>query len=95
MITLSIELRNRPVKPRKKNRKTMILEALARGDPGGMTADEIATVLYERGEIPKPDSGYIKPRLSEMKKLGEVAMADKCKNPRTKWKTSIWRVVRH
>lgn len=93
MIILSIELRSRPVKPRKKNRKTMIFEVLARGDPGGMTADEISAALYERGEIPQPDSGYIKPRLSEMKKLGEIIVSGKRKNPNTKWKTSIWRVV--
>lgn len=93
MIILSIELRSRPVKPRKKNRKAMILEVLARGDPGGMTADDIAAALYEQGEIPKPDSGYIKPRLSEMKRLGEVTVVDKRKNPNTKWKTSIWKVV--
>lgn len=81
------------MKPRKKNRKTMILEALARGDPGGMTADEIAAVLHEQGEIPAPDSSYINPRLSEMKRLGEVAVVDKRKNPNTKWKTSIWKVM--
>lgn len=93
VITLSIELKSRPVKPRKKNRKTMILEVLACGDPGGMTANDIAAALYKRGEIPKPDSRYIKPRLSEMKKLDEVAVVDKRKNPNTKWKTSIWKVV--
>ena len=81
------------MKPRKKSRQTTILEVLARGDPGGMTADEIAAVLYEQGEIPKPDSDYIQPRLSEMKKLGKVAVSGKRKNPNTKWKTSIWKVV--
>ena len=46
VITLSIELKSRPVKPRKKNRKTMILEVLACGDPGGMTADDISVVRF-------------------------------------------------
>ena len=43
---MSITIKNRreayeKVKPKRPNRKDMILDVLTAGDPGGMTADEI------------------------------------------------------
>lgn len=53
---MSITIKNRreayeKVKPKRPNRKDMILDVLTAGDPGGMTADEIGEQLVKEGKI--------------------------------------------
>lgn len=54
---MSIALRNRreaydQIEPKRPNRKAMILDILTSGDPGGMTADELARSWSLRAKSP-------------------------------------------
>lgn len=60
------------IKPKRESRKDMILEVLKNGDPGGMTAEEIAQQLLHDGKISHIDPNFTRPRLTELKEDGVV-----------------------
>lgn len=95
---MSIELRNRreaydKIKPKRLNRKAMILEILTSGDPGGMTADEIGEKLVESGKIPENSPNFVRPRLSEMREDGVVKVVGR-RPSRTGRHSAVWKVVK-
>lgn len=98
MIHLSIALKNRreackKVKPKRLNRKDMILEVLTSGDPGGMTADEIGDCLVAAGKIHNNSPGFTRPRLSELKEEGKVMIVGK-RPGKSGCSTLVWKVVK-
>lgn len=98
MILTSIELRNRreayeKVKPKRPNRKNMILDVLTSGDPGGMTADEIGDRLVETGKIPDNSPNFTRPRLTELKEDGKVTIVGR-RPGKSGCDVSVWKVVK-
>lgn len=94
----SIELRDRreayeKVKPKRPNRKDMILDVLTSGDPGGMTADEIGYRLVEAGKIPNNSPNFVRPRLTELKQDGKVEVAGR-RPGNSGCDVSVWKVVK-
>ncbi len=98
MILTSIELRNRretyeKVKPKRPNRKDMILDVLTSGDPGGMTADEIGDCLVEAGKIPDNSPNFTRPRLTELKDDGKVTIVGR-RPGKSGCDISVWKVIK-
>lgn len=56
--------------PEVETRRAVILRVLKMSD--GMTAEEILDVLYGGGVIPMRDPNYVRPRLTELKKMGAI-----------------------
>lgn len=97
---MGITLKNRReayenIKPKRDNRKAMILEVLQSGDPGGMTAEEVAQRLLQDGKIPYIDPNFTRPRLTELKEDGKVEVVGKRRSAATNRNTAIWKVVKH
>lgn len=95
---MSIALKNRReaynhTNPKHPNRKTMILEVLTSGDPGGMTADEIGEELVARGKIDANNPNFTRPRLTELKAEGKVVVVDK-RPGKSGYNTAVWKVKR-
>ena len=95
---MSIALRDRreayeKIKPKRPNRKAMILEVLAAGDPGGMTADEIGDQLVAEGKIPANSPNFTRPRLTEMKAEGRVIIVGR-RPGKSGCNTAVWKVAR-
>lgn len=95
---MSIALRNRreaydQIKPKRPNRKAMILDVLTSGDPGGMTADEIGEKLVESGKIPDNNPNFVRPRLTEMKDEGKVVIVGR-RPGKSGYNTAVWKVNR-
>lgn len=97
---MGITLKNRReayenIKPKRDNRKAMILEVLQSGDPGGMTAEEVAQRLLQDGKIPYIDPNFTCPRLTELKEDGKVEVVGKRRSATTNRNTAVWKVVKH
>ena len=97
---MSITLKNRReayenIKPKRDNRKAMILNVLKNGDPGGMTAEEVAQQLLQDGKIPYIDPNFIRPRLTELKEDGKVEVVGKRRSTITNRNTAVWKVMKH
>lgn len=97
---MSITLKNRReayenVKPKRDNRKALILEVLKNGDPGGMTAEEVAQQLLKDGKIPYIDPNFTRPRLTELKEDGKVEVVGKRRSFTTARNTAVWKVVKY
>lgn len=95
---MSIALMNRHeayerVKPKRPNRKDMILDVLTSGDPGGMTADEIGERLVEAGIIPNNSPNFTRPRLTELKEDGLVAIVGR-RPGKSGCDVSVWKVIK-
>lgn len=95
---MSIALRNRreaydQIKPKRPNRKAMILDVLTSGNPGGMTADEIGERLVESGKIPDNSPNFVRPRLTEMGQDGIVEVVGR-RPGRTGRNSAVWKVKR-
>lgn len=95
---MSIALRDRreayeKIKPKRPNRKAMILEVLTAGDPGGMTADEIGDQLVAEGKIPANSPNFTRPRLTEMKAEGRVIIVGR-RLGKSGCNTAVWKVAR-
>lgn len=96
---MSITIMNRresynKIKPKRDSRKTMILEVLKNGDPGGMTAEEIAQQLLQDGKITHIDPNFTCPRLTELKEDGKVEVVGKRRSLITDRNTAVWKVVK-
>ena len=83
------------IKPKRESRKDMILEVLKNGDPGGMTAEEIAQQLLHDGKISHIDPNFTRPRLTELKEDGGVEVVGKRRSQITTRNTAVWKVVKH
>lgn len=93
---MSIELRDRrdaynQVKPKRQNRKAMILNVLTSGDPGGMTADEIGERLVAEGKILTNSPNFTRPRLTELKAEGKVEVVGR-RPGKSGCNTAVWKV---
>lgn len=98
VVYMSIALRDRreayeKIKPKRPNRKAMILEVLTAGDPGGMTADEIGDQLVAEGKIPANSPNFTRPRLTEMKAEGKVIIVGR-RPGKSGCNTAVWKVAR-
>lgn len=82
------------VKPKRPNRKAMILNVLTSGDPGGMTADEIGKQLVADGVIPTNNPNFTRPRLTELKADGIVEVVGR-RSGESDCKMAVWKVVKH
>lgn len=60
--------------------------------PGGLTAEELTESMYCAGLIPVLDKNYIKPRLTELRKLGLVEPCGKRLSQSTGVHTAVWRI---
>lgn len=76
------------IKPYKAARHTRILELLT--ECGDMTAQEIATKLYQRGFVLSDDRNYAAPRLTELYKAGKVQPAGKTTCAKTGRTVTVW-----
>lgn len=95
---MSIALRDRreayeQVKPKRPNRKAMILEVLKNGNPDGMTADEIGERLVAEGKIAANSPNFTRPRLTEMKSEGAVIIVGR-RPGKSGCNTAVWKAVR-
>ncbi len=95
---MSIALRNRreayeQIKPKRSNRKAMILDVLTSGNPSGMTADEIGDELVAKGKISMNSPNFTRPRLTEMKAEGKVVVVGR-RPGKSGCNTAVWRVKR-
>lgn len=95
---MSIELKNRreayeKVKPKRPNRKDMILDVLAAGDPNGMTADEIGEQLVKDGKVLENNPNFTRPRLTELKDEGKVEVIGK-RPGNSGCSTAVWKAVK-
>lgn len=95
---MNIELKNRReayerVKPKRPNRKDMILDVLTAGDPGGMTADEIGEQLVKDGKIFENNPNFTRPRLTELKDEGKVEVVGK-RAGNSGCSTAVWKVIK-
>jgi len=88
-------MNRREAYPKQENRKDLILEVLKNGDPGGMTAEEIAQQLLKDGKITHIDPNFTRPRLTELKEAGKVKVVGKRRSEITSRNTAVWRVVKH
>lgn len=75
----------------RQTRRTLIYDYL-RYFPHGLTAEELTDSLYCAGLIPVNDKNYVKPRLTELRKLGLVEPVGKRLSETTGVHTAIWRV---
>lgn len=83
------------IKPKRENRKEMILEVLKNGNPGGMTAEEVTQQLLQDGKITHIDPNFTRPRLTELKEEGKVEVVGKRRSLITTRNTAVWKVVKH
>lgn len=95
---MSITLKDRreayeSIKPKRPNRKAMILEVLTAGDPGGMTADEIGDRLVADGKIADNSPNFTRPRLTELKAEGVVEVVGR-RPSKLGRNTAVWKVKR-
>lgn len=95
---MNIAIKNRReayerVKPKRPNRKDMILDVLTAGDPGGMTADEIGEQLVKAGKILENNPNFTRPRLTELKDEGKVEVVGK-RMGNSGYSTAVWMVIK-
>lgn len=79
------------VAPETQTRRQVILEYL-RYFPDGLTAEELTDSMYCAGLIPVRDKNYVKPRLTELRKLGLVEPCGKRLSQSTGVHTAVWRI---
>lgn len=79
------------VKPKAQTRRETILSVL-REYPDGLTAEELTGMLYRSGQIISLDRNYVKPRLTELRKLGIIEPCGKRESRTTGIKTAVWRI---
>lgn len=79
------------VAPETQTRRQVIIEYL-RYFPGGLTAEELTDSMYCAGLIPVRDKNYVKPRLTELRKLGLVEPCGKRLSQSTGVHTAVWRI---
>lgn len=79
------------VAPETQTRRQVIIEYL-RYFPAGLTAEELTDSMYCAGLIPVRDKNYVKPRLTEMRKLGLVEPCGKRLSQSTGVHTAVWRI---
>lgn len=72
-------------------RRQVIIEYL-RYFPAGLTAEELTDSMYCAGLIPVRDKNYVKPRLTELRKLGLVEPCGKRLSQSTGVHTAVWRI---
>lgn len=60
---------------------------------GGLTAEEIANELFERGNVPYVDKKFVSPRLTEMLHSGEVNVCGSRLSPITNRNTAVWKAT--
>ena len=97
MVIVSIAIRDRrraydKVKPKRANRKDIILDVLLSGDPAGMTADEIGERLVSEGKISVNSPNYTRPRLTELRDEGKVEIVSK-RPGNSGCDVAVWKVV--
>lgn len=79
------------VAPETQTRRQVILEYL-RYFPDGLTAEELTDSMYCAGLIPVRDKNYVKPRVTELRKLGLVEPCGKRLSQSTGVHTAVWRI---
>lgn len=79
------------VAPETQTRRQVIYEYL-RYFPAGLTAEELTDSMYCAGLIPVLDKNYIKPRLTELRKLGLVEPCGKRLSQSTGVHTAVWKI---
>lgn len=79
------------VAPETQTRRQVILEYL-RYFPAGLTAEELTDSMYCAGLIPVRDKNYVKPRVTELRKLGLVEPCGKRLSQSTGVHTAVWRI---
>ena len=79
--------------PKSDTRKQIILGILA-DNKGGLTAEEIANELFERGHVPYIDKNFARPRLTEMLHSGEVNVCGSRLSPITNRNTAVWQAAK-
>jgi hypothetical protein len=70
----------------------MILDILHTN--GEMTAQDLASELYKRGNIPSDERNFTAPRLTELCKDGKVTPAGKKQCGKTGRKFTVWAAVK-
>lgn len=78
------------IKPKRKDRKNLILEILGDNE---LTASEITDILLEKGYIKYYDRNFVAPRLTELKGEGIVETIGKRTCKRTGKDVAIWAKV--
>ncbi|MBO4520728.1 MAG: hypothetical protein J5787_05930 [Alphaproteobacteria bacterium] len=71
-------------------RYRQILDVLENDDADGMTAKEIAVVMYNRGDIPTSERNFTAPRLTELGEQGIVEPIGKKFCTYTGRKVTVW-----
>lgn len=74
------------------SRQRLVVNALSKS-PDGMTAEELADHLLQNGAIRRFDMNYVRPRLTELKKVGKVICTGTRRSYRTGKQTAVWRVL--
>ena len=59
--------------------------------PAGLTAEELTDSMYCAGLIPVHDKNYVKPRLTELRKLGLIEPIGK-RQSSTGVRTAVWAI---
>lgn len=59
----------------------------------GLTAEEIANELFERGNVPYVDKKFVSPRLTEMLHSGEVNVCGSRLSAITNRNTAVWKAT--
>ena len=72
-------------------RKRMIIDLL--NEYGELTAQELATKLHNRGLIPSDERNFTAPRLTELRKAGNVTPVSKKLCTKTGRKVTVWAVI--
>ena len=73
-------------------RKQNILGILE-DNKGGLTAEEIANELFERGNVPYVDKKFVSHRLTEMLHSGEVNVCGSRLSAITNRNTAVWKAT--
>lgn len=79
------------VAPETQTRRQVIYEYL-RYFPAGLTAEELTDSMYCSGLIPVRDKNYVKPRLTELRKLGLIEPVGKRVSETTGVNTAVWAI---
>lgn len=79
------------VAPETQTRRQVIYEYL-RYFPAGLTAEELTDSMYCAGLIPVRDKNYVKPRLTELRKLGLIEPVGKRESETTGVNTAVWAI---
>ena len=74
-----------------KRRRELILLLL--WQYGKMTAQEISTLLYQKGVTPSEDRNYASPRLTELKQAGKVVAVGKKICRKTGRNVTVWQLT--